>query len=111
MNNEKTRAFPREVVISVGYGSGLSTEWHGSSIDPYELVESPILLDACRQSKSWDEVTELLIEAGYDQGAVMRLYGGGWVDAVVTTVHGPYVVAEYDGNESVEERDSIAWRE
>jgi len=108
---QNDRKFPRQVVISRGYGAGLASWWSGSTLDPYGLVESPILIDACKTQKSWDDVTALLIEAGYDEDAVMDLYGGGWPEADVAWVSGPYRVNEYDGAESIEERDSVEWRD
>jgi len=108
---QSDRKFPREVVISRGYGAGLATWWYDAEINPYELIESPILINACKTQKSWDDVTALFIEAGYDEDAVKDLYGEGWVDAVVVTVYGPYRVKEYDGAESIEERDDVKWRD
>lgn len=99
--------FPRQIVISPNYGTGLSSEWHID--EAYDIIESDILIQAVNNKTTITEVVEALIDAGYPE-SIEDLNWYGWRDATVITVNGPYRVVEYDGWESVEMRDSIKWR-
>jgi hypothetical protein len=97
------RGWPREVVISRGYGAGLATWWD----DAYEIVEHPAVVAAAKEGVPWEEAQRRITAAGFDAD---NLYGGGWDNAVVVEVSGPYVIREYDGSESIVRRDAVDWR-
>lgn len=104
---EKT--FPRKVVISPGYGAGLVTSW--TCEKRYEMIECPALVAVCESGGTWSQAQDALVISGFDPDAVHHLYSGGWGGAIAVEVHGPYIVEEYDGFESVAERNKIGWRE
>lgn len=103
------RTWPRKVVISTGFGAGLSTWWYLGD-EGFDIIEHPVTIAAVEDGSTWEQFQERLIAAGFDREMVEDLYEGGWEGARVVTVHGPYIINEYDGAETVEERDSIAWR-
>ena len=102
--------FPREIVYSPGYGAGLVTWWHSDTLDKYDLIESDALINAVKNGYNAEQAQQALIDAGYPAQAITDLYWGGWRDARVTTVHGPYLIEEYDGNESIMESERTNWR-
>ena len=104
-----TNKWPRKIVVSYGYGAGLASWWHIK--EAYDIIESPLTIKAVEEGATWEEFTQRLLDAGYSQDIIDAMYGGGWSNATVVEVPGPYIVTEYDGYESVTVRSQVEWRE
>lgn len=105
------RQFPREVVISPDYSAGLITWWGDSGMSDerlYDLIEHPLFIQCAKNKTKWSDVITIMSNADFD---LRNCYPGGWPDAEVVNVFGPYHVAEYDGHESILYRDDQYWRE
>lgn len=105
------RQFPREVVISPDHSAGLITWWGDSGMSDerlYDLIEHLSFIDCARNKIRWSDVMIIMSNEGFD---LSHCYPGGWGDAEVVTVFGPYRVEEYDGHESISYRDDQYWRE
>lgn len=102
--------FPREVVISPGFGAGMLTWWDGEAPNEtlYDFIESDVLINAAKNKLSWHDTCLDMVRAGYED--FPKCYPGGWDQATVITVDGPYIVQEEDGFESVLVRDAVEWR-
>jgi len=110
--SQKDKTFPRQVVISPDYGAGLVSWWGEGEKgeDPYDLAESAELIECVEKGLTEDETLAFLIEKGWDAEYINELYWGGWENAVVVTVDGPYKINEYDGLESIESKSGTEWR-
>lgn len=106
-NTELPKGFPREVVVSPGYGAGFCT-WMGVK-NAYDLVEHPETVRAVNDGWPFDMWLARMIELGLVDGDDY-IYSGGWQDCVVVTVYGPYRIEEYDGNEYIVEMNKTDWR-
>jgi hypothetical protein len=107
--------FPREIVISedygvaiIGYGQNeqLMTLVQATKLF-YDIIESPALIEACRNKVTEQEAVQALTDAGFNPDQ-FNIYG--WADARVVTVTGPYTVVDDSGYQYVMLRDSIDWR-
>lgn len=89
-----------KVVLSPGYGAGIAS-WND-----YELAEHPLVVRAVEQGASEAQIRALVEELfpGKDY------YLGGFRDAVVVEVTGPYLIQEYDGSEYIIQPDQFNWR-
>ncbi len=106
-----TKAFPREVVYSPEYGSGIASSNKLGDGREYDLIEDPITVDCAKRSLSSDVLVDRLVASGrWTIEELKNVYWGGWRNAEVTTVNGPYLIDEYDGYESIVEADQMEWR-
>lgn len=112
--------FPRKVVLTREYGSSffnnLNMNLVLAKINPYDIVESPALVNAAEKGLSWLEAKQALIDEGFLEEDLAEVDHWGWSrmgEVIVGTVQvfGPYIIEEYDGRESVFERDTANWRE
>lgn len=111
MTQDTERSFPRQVVISPGFGAGLLT-WGDKSDMAYGMIEHPALVKACLDGASWEEARSAMVACGYTEEDVEGcLCSLGWEDVEVVAVSGPYLINEYDGSESIEELDRTRWRQ
>lgn len=113
--------FPRKIVISPSYGAGIYT-WNNDAAEAAKmLIEHPKLVEAVENGGQlvFDGIeygtphvpspllAEILKEISDKCGVEFKPYLGGFRDATVVTVHGPYRINEYDGSETVEELNSL----
>jgi hypothetical protein len=103
------KTFPRRIVISADFGAGLVT-WWGADQRAYDMIEHPALVAAAERGSSEEEAQQSLIDAGWNADYVSSLYWGGWLSAAVVEVNYPYLVQEYDGMETVLEKETAPWR-
>lgn len=90
-----------KVVLSPGWGAGIAS-WND-----YELAEHPDVVRAVERGATMDEISALVEELFPGN----HYYLGGFRDAEVVEVTGPYRIEEYDGNESiVTPRNQGPWR-
>ena len=89
-----------KVVLSPGWGAGIAS-WND-----YELAEHPDVVRAVERGATLDEIESLVAELFPGKG----YYLGGFRDAVVVEVTGPYLIEEYDGNESIVQPSEKHWR-
>jgi hypothetical protein len=107
-----SKTFPRKIVISPGYGAGISTWIHGRKTENlgYEVIEHPEVISWVEAGMpgGGEAIKEITARLWPDEEYICLL---GFPDATVVTVHGPYKVEEYDGFESVTEKnDPEEWR-
>jgi hypothetical protein len=111
--------FPRKIVLTNEYGSSffqnLRTNLVLSKVNPYDIIESPALVEAATNRKSWAEARQDLITEGFPEDQIDNLDHWGWsrmghITVRVHTVNGPYIVEDYEGKEYVIEKDAIQWR-
>jgi len=109
---KKEKIFPRQVVISPGYGAGLVSWWSEGEKgeDPYDLAESPELIECVEKGLNEFQTKAFLIENGWDEEWITDQYFGGWNQATITEVYGPYKIDEYDGSESIQSQSGDGWR-
>ncbi len=108
--------FPRDIVISPGFGAGIAT-WCGelsTGKNGYDVAECPEFVayvrDTPQDERDGDAAIAVLVAAGVASESD-HVYMGGLGGAEVVTVHGPYAIEEYDGSESIREQaDSEYWR-
>lgn len=105
-------SFPRKIVISAGYGTGIASCHISLSNDRngYDLAEDPTLIECVQQGiKDEEVVLSKLFESGRwspeDNLCLLGLR-----DAVVTEVNRPYRILDYDGFETIEYPEEISWR-
>jgi len=98
--------FPRQVIVSPGYGLELYG-WEFSDRENPRLIA--LVVTGCTDPATWAEA--LGLDGYHDFGIVVPYSCDGRPTLEIVVVHGPYVIEEHDGSESVMERDSIAWRE
>ena len=84
--------------------------WWGGDQRAYDLIEHPALVAAAERGASEGEAQQSLIDAGWSADYVSSLYWGGWLSAAVVEVNYPYIVQEYDGMETVLEKETAPWR-
>jgi hypothetical protein len=111
--------FPRKIVLTNEYGSSffqnLSMNLVPSRVNPYDVIESPALVEAAQNRKSWAEAREALIEEGFPEDEINNIDHWGWsrmgeITVRVYTVNGPYIVEDYEGKEHVIQKDATQWR-
>lgn len=111
--------FPRKIVLTREYGSSffqnLNMNLVMPHVNPYDIVESEALIDACEQRLRWHDAKQRLIDSGFPKRYIEPLEHWGWergeeilVDTI--TVTGPYMINDYDGREYVIEKDDVSWR-
>jgi len=106
----------RKIVISGEYGSGLGSAWgHMPDSTMYDIIESPVLIQAVEERWAWFRVMTALLEAGFDKQYIEYLEhcSYGWFPRgkpMVIEVTAPYQLLEYDGMEFVVEHSSGYWR-
>lgn len=103
----------RKVLYSPGYGAGWST-WNDDKMK-HDFLFDADLIEAVEYGE-WlgDEKTvdspiylfEQKMKEKYDTEYVCLL---GARDLCVTTVSGPFIVEDYDGNESILQRSATDW--
>jgi hypothetical protein len=112
----------KKILVSSGFGAGWST-WNSGEIGKFMLTYQPII-DFLEAGNSFtdedchsDEKTnrkehpllllmmeEIRAKFGEDYTCVL-----GADDLQVETVYGPFRINEYDGSESIEEKDNTEW--
>ena len=106
----------RKVLYSPGYGAGWST-WNGDQFRE-DFLFDPLLIEAVEQARSTNQpIPDHVIEAFCDR---VRAKHGltekddylcvlGAKQLSVATIHGQFIVEEYDGSESFRYRDTEDW--
>jgi hypothetical protein len=115
MSKKTERTFPREVVISPGWGAGIATWIHdGSGYEDfgYDVAEHPEVIAWVKNGRGkkvgTETANELVKRLWPDVEYICTL---GFEQAEVVTVHSPYKIDEYDGFESVTESGDLdVWR-
>lgn len=121
----------KKVLVSKGFGAGWSTwnETHGKDLaedaelirmveagehrgrTTYKALEQSGITDSLNYGKGEQEIQAshaFALRACHITGGDVP-YMGGVADLEVVEVNGPYRITEYDGAESIEERDSLDW--
>ena len=105
------RTFPRDVVISPSFGAGIATWADLPEARRYDFVEDPEVVSCAAENVTKDELLSRVLATGRWTGEELdEIYLGGWKDATVVVVAGPYMIEEYDGFESISLQDTTEWR-
>ena len=88
------------VLYSPGYGAG----WFTWNTDTPEILFDPAIVELVEQEK-WEELQSYVVLK------YPNIYSGGLRDLRIRwiPVGTQFQVNEYDGNESIERRDSVDW--
>jgi hypothetical protein len=121
-----SKTFPRKVVYSPGFGAGIASWWHGPEDRAYDFVEDPAFVNWVEnelpklkadtmnlkvESFIQNSVVPVMVATGrWTEDELKSVYYGGFYQAVVATVDGPYRIREYDGSESIEVAADLDWR-
>ena len=100
MTNKLVRDGKVAVLYSPGYGAG----WFTWNTKYPEILFDPAMVELVEQEK-WDELRAYVVLKYPD------IYAGGLEDLHIDwiPVGTQFQVKEYDGNESIERRDSVNW--
>jgi hypothetical protein len=98
----------RKVLVSPQFGAGWST-WSDSKYRDDMLFDPQLIADIENGRDRIEAAEEFVqrLEAKYSEE--IHIYLGGARDLQVVEVDGPFMVEEYDGNESILRRDSGGW--
>lgn len=106
--------FPRRILVSPGYGAGWSSWCYGPKKAAQFVAEYQPIIEFLdnggeRKDREFQKLVEEL-EDIMEKRFGVNFYTGGSRDLVVRKVDGPYMIEEYDGSESVLEReDADLW--
>lgn len=93
-----------KILISPGYGAGWST-WNPDHKE--FLLKDPTLVEMAERSATVTEVAQYIEDKLGDK----HVYMGGWQEIEVVEIPAGtlFKVTEYDGYESIEQRDQEEW--
>jgi hypothetical protein len=114
------RKFPRKIVLTQSYGNSFFSNLESNlvlrELNPYDVIESEALVQACEEGLRWEDAKDRLIQSGFPLKHLAAVDHWGWerkgvLLVEVVEVKGPYIVENYDGFEYVIEKDAIKWRD
>ncbi len=102
-----------KILVSPSYGCGWSNEVHTKEQKMFLLTFQPIIDAVLKEEEITDEHPALIqiqkefIEKFSDDASPFSYIDA--TDLIVETVVGKFIITEYDGSESITERDKVCW--